>query len=237
MRPEEPNSYWASLEAWADAVDALWETHAHHSPGGWSRPSEAPQGMLPRLDRLPWWVRVWYHTPFLDRRAREWMWAHGGFDVLPRIVELPPQPQWPPASSASIELPLTGLRVHLGEIRWEDPSPGLVHALGGSRISSHRRRVFNDPWASHVYGVRATPEPVSVRFSRGSTWPLPRRSRQAEVVYGLDGLWGAEIVGRWDVVEVSHGEQVHRSDMSSGRGWRLRHPRPRTAECGIIFAP
>ncbi len=235
--PKEPDDYWAALDAWADAVDALWETHARPSPGGWNSPSEAPQGVVPRLHRMPWWVRVWYHTPFLDRRARAWMWSHGGFDVLPRSVKLPPQPPPPASSSASIVLPLTGQRVQLGEMQWDDPSPGLVHALGGSRITSHRRRVFNDPWASHVYGARSTTDPVLVQFSRPGRWPLPGRSKQADVVYGADGLWGAEIAGRWDVVEVSHGEQSHRHDVSSGRGWRLRRPRTQAAKSGIIFEP
>jgi hypothetical protein len=140
MEPEEPGEYWAALDAWADAIDGLWETESCPSPGGWSSPTEAPQGMVPRLGRMPWWVRVWYRTPFLDRQARRWMWSHGGFDVLPSSVALPRQPQPPPASSnAFIELPLTDERVRLAEMRWEDPSPGLVHTVGGSRITSHRR--------------------------------------------------------------------------------------------------
>jgi hypothetical protein len=61
------------------------------SPGGWT----APPGLLPawswvppggarsRLDVVPWWVRVWYELPLIDRYAYAWMWAHGGWEVLP----------------------------------------------------------------------------------------------------------------------------------------------------------
>lgn len=61
------------------------------SPGGWSVPQDvrpawnwtpAP-GITPRLDRVQWWVRLWYRTPFVDRYACAWMWRHGGWDVVP----------------------------------------------------------------------------------------------------------------------------------------------------------
>jgi RimJ/RimL family protein N-acetyltransferase len=32
---------------------------------------------------MPWWVRLWYHSPLIDRYAYEWMWFHGGFLVFP----------------------------------------------------------------------------------------------------------------------------------------------------------
>lgn len=32
---------------------------------------------------MPRLVRLWYHTPFLDRWAYEWMWMRGGWDVEP----------------------------------------------------------------------------------------------------------------------------------------------------------
>jgi hypothetical protein len=235
MGPGEPDDYWESLDVWADAVDALWESHAWPSPGGWSAPSEAPQGMVARLERVPWWVRIWYHTPFLDRRARVWMWVHGGFDVIPRSVKLPPQPS-PPASSPAITLPLTGRELQLGEMRWADPYPGLLHSVGGSRVITGRRRIFNEPWASMACGIRPAPDPVSVWFSR--TRVGRRVRKQAEVVYGPEGLWGAEILGRWDVVEVRHAGQTHSLSMGlRGRGWRLRTPREQSGAFDIIYEP
>lgn len=61
------------------------------SPGGWTPPQGvlpawnwAPaSGMTPRLDRVPWWVRMWYYTPLVDRYAHAWMWQRGGWDVVP----------------------------------------------------------------------------------------------------------------------------------------------------------
>lgn len=225
MAGHEPDDYWAALPAWSEALEELWATQAAPSPGGWSEPGEPPQGIVPRLDRVPWWVRVWYHTPFLDRSARAWMWSHGGFDVIPRSVPLPSPPEPPPVSAASVVLPLSGEGVYLGEMRWEDPEPGLVSGVGGTRLTNHPRRLFNQPWASHVYGVRPTPAPVLVRVFRSDRWRLRQRSRDVEVVYGPEGVWAAETVGRWDVVEVSHAGQTHRTDMWPGRLWELAFPR------------
>ncbi len=61
------------------------------SPGGWTAPPGVlpswnwmPEpGAVPRLDRVPRWVRAWYHTPLVDRFAHSWMWHHGGWDVVP----------------------------------------------------------------------------------------------------------------------------------------------------------
>src|SRR6266498_5639670 len=61
------------------------------SPGGWTPPSGArpawgwvpPGGAVPRVDLMPWWVRLWYQTPFIDRFAHAWMWRRGGWEVLP----------------------------------------------------------------------------------------------------------------------------------------------------------
>jgi hypothetical protein len=61
------------------------------SPAGWTVPagvlpawSWVPEpGIVPRLDRVPWWVRLWYGTPLADRYAHAWMWHHGGWDVIP----------------------------------------------------------------------------------------------------------------------------------------------------------
>lgn len=238
MAGQERDDFWAALPAWSEAVEELWATQAAPSPAGWSEPDEPPQGMVPRLDRVPWWVRVWYYTPLLGRSAEAWVWSHGGFDVLPRSVELPPLPEWPPASEASVLLPLSGERVYLGEMRSADSVPGLVAGAGGTRMS-HRRRLFGQRWASRVYGVRPTPAPVSVPVCRKSRWRLRRRSREAEVVYGPEGMWAAEILGRWDVVEVSHAGQTHRTGISPGRLWQFAFPRPkqRTGPDGVFFGP
>jgi hypothetical protein len=61
------------------------------SPGGWTPPPGVlpawswvpPDGAKPRPDVMPWWVRVWYELPLLDRYAHAWMWAHGGWEVCP----------------------------------------------------------------------------------------------------------------------------------------------------------
>lgn len=61
------------------------------SPGGWTAPAGVlpawgwvPEpGIVPRLDRMPWWVRLWHGTPLVDRYAHAWMWQHGGWDVIP----------------------------------------------------------------------------------------------------------------------------------------------------------
>ena len=254
MAGHEPDDYWAALPAWSEALEELWATQAAPSPGGWSEPGEPPQGIVPRLDRVPWWVRVWYHTPFLDRSARAWMWSNGVLEVIPRSVPLPSQPEHQPVSAASVVLPLSGEGVYLGEMRWEDPEPGLVSGVGGTRLTNHPRRLFNQSWASHVYGVRPTPAQSMIVSAvsgpmrgsasssarsgtrpcassratsplyRSSRWRL-RRSRDVEVVYGPAGVWAAETVGRWDVVEVSHAGQTHRTDMWPGRLWELAFPR------------
>lgn len=61
------------------------------SPAGWQPPAGSrpgwdwvpPVGARPSPDVMPWWIRVLYRTPLLDRRARELMWQRGGFLVLP----------------------------------------------------------------------------------------------------------------------------------------------------------
>jgi hypothetical protein len=239
MAGQEPDDFWAALPAWTEALEELWATQAAPSPGGWSEPGDPPQGLVPRLDRVPWWVRVWYRTPFLDSSASAWMWSHGGFDVLPRSVKLPPPPEPPPASAASVVLPLSGEGVYLGDMRSGGSEPGLVARVGGTRITSHRRRLFDQRWASHVYGVRPTPAPVSVRVCRLSRWRLGRRSREVEVIYGPAGVWAAETLGRWDVVEVAHAGQTQRTGISPGRLWELavRSPKRRAQEDGVFFGP
>ncbi|GAA2759065.1 hypothetical protein GCM10009872_44250 [Actinopolymorpha rutila] len=75
-----------------------WMTYARPSPGGWTPPAGVrpgwnwtpPDGVEPHLERVPRWVRIWFWTPWLDRYAHEWLWHHGGFDVLP--PDAPAQP-------------------------------------------------------------------------------------------------------------------------------------------------
>ena len=60
------------------------------SPGGWVAPPGTrpgwnwlpPDGAVPLLRSMPWWVRVWYRAPLIDRYAYEWMWWHGGWGIL-----------------------------------------------------------------------------------------------------------------------------------------------------------
>jgi hypothetical protein len=47
-----------------------------------------PEGAAPRLDLVPWWARVWYYLPFVDRYAHAWMWRHGGWEVRSPDPEL-----------------------------------------------------------------------------------------------------------------------------------------------------
>ena len=78
------------FQAWIEANEDYWAP-ACPSPGGWTPPAGCrpawdwtpPSGLRARPNRVPIWVRVGYHTPFVDRLAYEWMWHHGGFDVLP----------------------------------------------------------------------------------------------------------------------------------------------------------
>lgn len=137
----------------------------------------------------------------------------------------------------SVVLPLSGDEVYLREVLNEDPEQGLVCAVGGTRVTPGR--LFGQRWASHVYGVRPTPEPVSVWVCRSSRWRFSRRWHEAEVVYGPEGVWAAEILGRWDVVEVSHEGQTHRTGISPGRLWEFAFPRAkqRDGDDGVIFGP
>lgn len=64
------------------------------SPGGWVVPLGRraawnwvpPPGIEPRLDRVPLWARLWFATPLLDRYAHQWLWHHGGWDVIPASI-------------------------------------------------------------------------------------------------------------------------------------------------------
>ena len=65
------------------------------SPGGWTPPPGVlpawnwlpSEGAAPRLDLVPWWARVWYHLPFIDRYAHAWMWRHGAWEARPPEME------------------------------------------------------------------------------------------------------------------------------------------------------
>jgi hypothetical protein len=66
------------------------------SPGGWTPPPGVlpawnwlpSEGAAPRLDLMPWWARVWYHLPLIDRYAHAWMWRHGAWEIRPPEMEL-----------------------------------------------------------------------------------------------------------------------------------------------------
>ena len=68
------------------------------SPGGWTAPpgvlpawNWVPEpGIVPRPDRMPLRVRLWYGTPLADRYAHAWAWRHGGYDVVPPDACSPP---------------------------------------------------------------------------------------------------------------------------------------------------
>jgi hypothetical protein len=85
----------AAIRAHGSRVRRRWATEAAPSPAGWTAPPGVrpawnwtpPDGIVPRLDRVPLRVRLWYRMPFADRYAHSWMWWHGGWDVLPREPE------------------------------------------------------------------------------------------------------------------------------------------------------
>jgi hypothetical protein len=65
------------------------------SPGRWvAPPGTKPAwnwvphryGISPRWDAVPFWVQLWYWTPFVDRWAYVWMWHHGGWEITPHPV-------------------------------------------------------------------------------------------------------------------------------------------------------
>lgn len=78
-------------------VAPLTELGRVPSPGGWIAPPGVlpgwnwgpPEGIVPRPDRAPRWVRWWYATPFIDRYAHAWMWWHGAWDVFRAQRESP----------------------------------------------------------------------------------------------------------------------------------------------------
>ncbi|MBO2460648.1 hypothetical protein [Actinomadura violacea] len=80
----------------------------YRSPAGWQPPSGTmpgwnwgpPDGMEARPDLAPWWVRVLYRTPFVDRYAHVAMWHRGAWIVMPRDLydstgDAPPPPPDP----------------------------------------------------------------------------------------------------------------------------------------------
>src|SRR3954462_11380213 len=67
------------------------------SSGGWTAPPGSKPGWdwLPRsggtpdMIGMPRWLRAWYQTPFLDRRAHVYMWRHGFWWVEPPNRDAP----------------------------------------------------------------------------------------------------------------------------------------------------
>jgi len=98
------------------------------SPGEWVVPAgQRPgwqwlpeHGAMPNLRAVPHWVRVWYRTPFLDRYAYEWMWWHGGWNVL--VPGEPPAP--PPAGVREPRRPTPTPR----------SMPGMIDETSGEAI-------------------------------------------------------------------------------------------------------
>jgi hypothetical protein len=99
------------------------------SPGEWVAPAgQRPgwqwlpeHGARPNLRAVPRWVRVWYRTPFLDRYAYEWMWWHGGWNVL-----VPGEPPPPPQA---------GVREPRGPTPVPRSTPGIIDETPGETIS------------------------------------------------------------------------------------------------------
>ena len=109
------------------------------SPGPWVPPSGVKPGdnwtpgrygARPRTEVMPLWVRIWFRTPFLDRRARVYMWHHGFWAV-------PPTVDWEDFGPGSVGRPLRRSRIgalrlrvarrrkwHFG-IRWS----AIIHIL------------------------------------------------------------------------------------------------------------
>lgn len=79
------------------------------SPGPWPgrERSSSPGDARLRLDRVPAWARMWWRSRVAQRRARQWLWQHGGYDV-----EVLRHPMWRPLSGVD------GRRAALG-----DPGP------------------------------------------------------------------------------------------------------------------
>jgi hypothetical protein len=96
--PKRSHDYPAGPSSSVPAGPSIRVHGAVASPGDWEVPPGArpggdwlPEpGARPRLRAMPWWVRVWYRTPFLDRCAYQWMWWHGGWGVLTDRTDVPP---------------------------------------------------------------------------------------------------------------------------------------------------
>jgi len=79
----DPGLRAAGAPGWADAgVRALTRAVDTASPVHPGMELD-PRRVRPRerFERVPPWVRVWYHTPSVDRYAHSWMRCHGGWDA------------------------------------------------------------------------------------------------------------------------------------------------------------
>lgn len=147
------------------------------SPGGWQPPPGAlpawnwippEHGLSPRMDRVPWWVRLWWRAPILDRFAYAWMWDHGGWDVVPH-VEVDDVPvgshvrTWHAEEGwGVVDSPDTpgGCWVHFSHIQ----SPGYRELLPGQSVALEWEKAEQDG-----FEYRATSVTLLSRSSAAST--------------------------------------------------------------------
>jgi len=107
---------------------------------------------MPRLDVVPWWVRVGYAIPLIDRYAHVWMWAHGGWEVRP------PSPL-PPGDQAGVR---------------EPRQPLLPEMQPGRRDQCRKRRSSGPPLAGplpqdgQALGVRLDTNGTPQRTATGA---------------------------------------------------------------------
>jgi hypothetical protein len=87
---------------------------------------------------MPLWVRIWFQTPLLDRRARVYMWHHGYWAVPPSIDWVPPSLYEGLAGGT----PLTPLRRHrlparLHKLRYEVSRSFGIHWSWWIRVPAY----------------------------------------------------------------------------------------------------
>jgi hypothetical protein len=107
------------------------------SPGAWVPPPGVKPGWnwfprdvggaYRRFDPIPVWVRLWLHTPWIDRYAAVWMWRHGGWEIMP------PEPNLGDLSGDREPRP-PGPRPPVGILRLDPPADGRDRER-----SAHRR--------------------------------------------------------------------------------------------------
>jgi hypothetical protein len=126
-RPRRPWRRWRRHQIrLGRPVAPLTELGRVPSPGGWTVPPGVRpgwnwtplEGIVPRPDRAPRWVRWWHATPFIDQYASAWMWRHGAADVFPPPAREPGggdsvgvrEPRRPvtPSGTGSASLPSDG---------------------------------------------------------------------------------------------------------------------------------